>query len=254
VRDTDSREGFATVHGLALGTPQAPAQELAAALDAVLRAMGAEAEAGLEEEPEEAIFIDCSIVRFSPAHGAWVLLESEAELRLGIARDVAKRLKKTLTVHEVHLTEEVIESDDKDSDEFGYRNHYRTLRVDGDGAMSEVEAPIDPHYATVAHGDFYETASAILWAMVTEQQSHNPRAEPVRLTYLAPPEEEDDELPPRLAELAKQIREAGSYSLAQVAGQTMVRVALPDGSRRMSRVTPEELETLKAATGMTPTG
>ena len=49
----------------------------------------------------------------------------------------------------------------------------------------------------------------------------------------------------RLASLAADIRRAGDFSVVEVGGQQMVRVEMPDGGRRMSAVSDEELEQLR---------
>ncbi len=111
---------------------------------------------------------------------------------------------------------------------------------------------MDAEYAAVHHGDFSETASAILMAMVSEQEAYSPVGEPRYTAYVLPPPRTSG-LPPRLAELATLIQEAGKWSVQQVSGQTMVRLQLPDGSRRFSRVSEEELEQLRETTEIDPT-
>jgi hypothetical protein len=235
-------------YGLAIGSPDVAPRQLLKAFDTVVRARGGcpEDEA---KDTTPGFWVEATLLAFE-VHGAWLSIETDYELSLALARELAAELQHALTVHTLTTREEVVELSGTE-DEWGYRNQYRSLEVRADGAMTDREAPLDPDYAVRAHGDFLETASAILFAMVTEQDVYSPVGEPRYLAYRLPPPRTSG-LPPRLAELAKLIQEAGTFGIQQVSGQTMVRLQLPDGSRRLSRVTAEELDQLKQATGVEP--
>lgn len=230
-----------------MGAADVAPRQLHSAFDRVVRARGGcpEEEAG---ESTPGIEVLAKLFSFE-VHGAWLLLQTDHELSLALARELATQLERTITVHTLQVREEVIEHDGED--DWGYRNQYRSLDVRPDGSMVDREPTVDPEYALRAHGDFHETAGAILWMMVCEQEAYSPIGEPRIIGYRLPPPRTSG-LPPRLAELASRIGEAGSYTVQQVSGQTMVRLQLPDGSRRFSRVTPEELDQLRAATGIDP--
>jgi hypothetical protein len=237
-----------TIYGLAMGAADVAPRQLWTAFDAVVRARG-----GLpEEEADEStpgVGIEAKLHSFE-VHGAWLVIETDHELSLALARELAAQVKRTLTVHTLQVREEVVENDGGE-DDYGYRNQYRSLDVRPDGVVIDRDPPVDPDYALRAHGDFHETRGAILWMMVCEQEAYSPIGEPRYLGYRLP-QPRTAGLPPRLAELAARIGEAGKFSVQQVSGQTMVRLSLPDGSRRMSRVSAEELEQLRAATGIDP--
>lgn len=245
----DEDESISTLFGLAMGAADVAPRQLSKAFDTVVRTRG-----GRPEEDAEGlmdgIWVEAALHSFE-VHGAWLVMETEHELPLSLARELANKTGKTLTVHTLQIREEVVEIKGSE-DEWGYRNQYRSLEVKPDGTMRDREPPIDAEYAAKSHGDFHETAGAILWAMVTEQEAYSPIGEPRYVSYVLPPPRTSG-LPPRLAELATLIQEAGTWSVQQVSGQTMVRLQLPDGSRRFSRVSDEELAQLKETTGIDPT-
>lgn len=247
--DLDEDDDISTIYGLAMGAADVAPRQLTKAFDTVVRARGGRP----EEEAEglmDGIWVEAALHSFE-VHGAWVTMETEHELPLSLARELAGKVGKTITVHVLRTREEVVELQGSE-DEWGYRNQYRSLEVRPDGTMRDREPTVDPDYAAVNHGDFHETASAILMAMVTEQEAYSPVGEPRYTSYVLPPPRTSG-LPPRLAELATLIQEAGKWSVQQVGGQTMVRLQLPDGSRRFSRVSDEELEQLKETTEIDPT-
>lgn len=237
-----------TIHGLALGAADVAPKKLLEAFDSVVRARGGCPEDEADDNTP-GLWVEARLHAFE-VHGAWLTMETEHELSLALARELAAEVKKTITAHVLAVHEEVIEHDDSE-ESFGYRNQYRSLDVRPDGSMVDREPGVDPDYATIAHGDFHATAHAILWMMVTEQEAYSPIGEPRFIAYRLPPPRTAG-LPPRLAELAARISEAGKFSVQQMSGQTMLRLQLPDGSRRFSRVSDEELEQLRAATGIDP--
>lgn len=237
----------ASHHGLAMGAPDVAPRQLAKAFETVVRTRGGRAE-GDVDGPSEGIPVAVALHTFE-VHGAWLLMSSEHEPPLSLARELSAKVGKPLIVHTVEVTQEVVEGPGDDA--LGYRNQYRSLDVRPDGSMGERDAPVDPEYAAVAHGSYAETAGAILWMMVTEQESFSPTGDPRTVVYVLPPPR-TSKLPPRLAELATLINDSGGFSVQQVSGQTMVRLTLPDGSRRFSRVTPEELDQLRSTTGIDP--
>lgn len=247
--DLDEDDDTSTIYGLAMGAADLAPRQLAKAFDTVVRARGGRP----EQEAEglmDGIWVEAALHSFE-VHGAWITMESEHELPLSLARELAAKVGKTITVHVLRTREEVVEVKGSE-DEWGYRNQYRSFEVLPDGTMRERQPTIDPSFAAVSHGDFHETANALLMAMVTEQESYSPVGEPRYTGYVLPPPRTSG-LPPRLAELATLIQEAGKWSIQEVSGQRMVRLTLPDGSRRFSRVTDEELEQLKATTQIDPT-
>lgn len=60
-----------------------------------------------------------------------------------------------------------------------------------------------------------------------------------------------ESLSPRLAQLARQIQDAGRFQKVFFSGRAMVKIPTGDG-HRMSAVSDEELEALASATGITP--
>lgn len=232
-----------------MGAADLAPRQLQKAFDTVVRTRGGRPEAEAEGMMD-GIWVEAALHSFE-VHGAWVTMETEHELPLSLARELASKVGKTITVHMLKIREEVVETKGSE-DEWGYRNQYRSLDVRPDGTVLERESPVEPEYAAVNHGDFNETANAILWAMVTEQESYSAVGEPRYVAYVLPPPRTSG-LPPRMAELATLIQESGSWTVQEVGGQTMVRLQLPDGSRRFSRVTPEELAQLREATGIDPT-
>ncbi len=244
-------DDITTVYALAIGGPEVSPRHLEKAFDAAMRARGGrpEEDSDIGASPHDGIELSATMHAFD-VHGAWLLVETEHAITLMLAREIAGKLGRTVRVHALQVREEVVEVRGSE-DGWGYRNQYRSLEVRPDGTMLDHEPPVDPDYAAVAHGDVSETASAILWMMVTEQEAYSPIDEPRYLTYLLPPPRTTG-LPPRLAELATLISEAGVFSVQLVSGQTMVRLTLPDGSRRFSRVSPEELAQLRDATGIEP--
>ncbi len=247
--DDEQEDAILTLHGLAMGASDLAPRQLAKAFDTVVRTRG-----GRPEEDAEGvidgIWVEAELHSFE-VHGAWVVMRTEQELPLSLARELASKTGKTLTVHVLQVKEEVLEIKGTE-DEWGYRNQYRTLEVRPDGTMRDLEPSIDPDYAVRAHGYFEETARALLWAMVTENDAFSALGEPRYIAYVLPPPRTSG-LPPRLAELATLIQEAGAWTVQQVSGQTMVRLQLPDGSRRFSRVDDAELAQLRETTGIDPT-
>lgn len=241
-------DGTSTIHGMAMGAADLAPRQLQKAFDTVVRTRGGRPEAEAEGMLD-GIWVEAALHSFE-VHGAWVTMETQQPLPLSLARELASKVGKAITVHTLTVREEVVDVKGSE-DQWGYRNQYRSLEVKPDGAVRDLESPIDPDYAAVNHGDFEETANAILWAMVTEQDSYSAIGEPRYVAYVLPPPRTSG-LPPRMAELATLIQESGSWSVQSVGGQTMVRLQLPDGSRRFSRVTDEELAQLREATGIEP--
>lgn len=247
--DDDDDTDKATLHGLALGAPDVAPRQLQKAFDTVVRTRGGKP----DEESEgisDGIWVEARLHSFE-VHGAWLVMQTEHELPLSLARELAAKVNKAITAHVLQVREEVVESA-ANEDEWGYRNQYRSVDVQPDGTMTEREPRVDAEYAAVAHGDLHETTGAILWMMVTEQEAYSPLGEPRYLAYMLPSPRTSG-LPPRLAELATLIQESGKFTVQDVGGQTMLRLTLPDGSRRFSRVTPEELAQLRETTGIEPT-
>jgi hypothetical protein len=246
----DEEDEITTVYGLAMGASDVAPRQLLKAFDTVVRTRGAVSEEEAQtRESLTGVMLEAAMHSFE-VHGAWLVMETDHEVSLALVRELAAKLDRTLMVHTLQVREEVVEIQGSE-DEWGYRNQYRSLDVRPDGAMIDREPPVESEYAAVAHGDVHETASAILWMMVTEQESFSPIGEPRYVGYLMPPPRTAG-LPPRLAELATLIQEAGGFTIQEVGGQKMVRLQLPDGSRRFSRVSPEELEQLREATGIDP--
>jgi hypothetical protein len=241
-------DGISTIHGMAMGAADLAPRQLQKAFDTVVRTRGGRPEAEAEGMLD-GIWVEAAMHTFE-VHGAWVTMETQHELPMSLARELAAKVGKSITVHTLVAREEVVDVKGSE-DEWGYRNQYRSLEVAPDGVVSALEPPIDADYAAVNHGDFEETANAILWAMVTEQDAYSPLGEPRYVAYVLPPPRTSG-LPPRMAELATLIHESGAWTVQNVAGQTMVRLQLPDGSRRFSRVTDEELAQLREATGIEP--
>lgn len=238
----------ATVHGLVLGAPDVAPRQLQKAFDTVVRTRGGKPKEEADG-PSDGIWVEARLYTFE-VHGAWVAMETEHELPISLAHELAAKVNKAITAHVLTVYEEVVENA-ADEDAWGYRNEYRTIEVSPDGTMLERDSSVDPAFAAVAHGDVQETAHAILWMMLTEQDTYAPQSEPRQLAYILPSPRTSN-LPPRLAELATLIEESGKFSVQQVGGQTMLRLTLPDGSRRFSRVTPEELDQLRETTGIEP--
>ncbi len=247
--DDDDDNAKATLYGLALGAPDVAPRQLQKAFDTVVRTRGGKPEEE-SDGPSDGIWVEARMHTFE-VHGAWIAMETEHELPLSLARELAQKVNKTITAHMLQVREEVVENKTNE-DEWGYRNQYRSVDVRPDGTMSDREPTVDPDYAAVSHGDFHETTHAILWMMVTEQEAYSPIGEPRYLAYVLPSPRTSG-LPPRLAELATLIHDSGQFSVQEVGGQTMLRLTLPDGSRRFSRVTAEELAQLRETTGIEPT-
>jgi hypothetical protein len=237
-----------TIYGLAMGTPELSPRRLRKALEAAVRARGGRPDSEAKELMD-GVWVEMAVHTFE-VHGAWVTIESDRELPLSFARELAAQAAVSLTAHVLEVRDEVVQRKRK-PDEWGFRNRYRTLEVQANGTMSDREPVLTESFAAVAHGDFAETAHALLWAMVTEQDTYSPVERPAYLGYLFPPPRSSS-LPPRMAELATLIEESGRWGVQQVAGQTMVKLELPDGSRRLSRVNADELAQLRAATGIEP--
>lgn len=247
--DLDDENGTSTIYGMAMGAADLAPRQLQKAFDTVVRTRGGRPEAEAEGLLD-GIWVEAALHTFE-VHGAWVTMETAQELPISLARELAGKVGKAITVHTLVIREQVVEPKRGSEDEWGFRNQYRSLEVQPDGAVRELEPPIDADYAAVNHGDFEETANAILWAMVTEQEAYSPLGEPRYVAYVLPPPRTSG-LPPRMAELATLIEESGAWAVQNVGGQTMVRVQLPDGSRRFSRVSADELEQLREATGIDP--
>lgn len=63
---------------------------------------------------------------------------------------------------------------------------------------------------------------------------------------------QDDDLEPRLADIVADVRRAAGYKLEEMAGQTLIKLELPDGTDRMSAITDDEIETIIERTGVEP--
>ncbi len=224
-------------------------RQLAKAFDTVVRTRGGRPEDGAEGMVD-GIWVEAELHAFE-VHGAWVVMRTGQELPLSLARELAAKTDKTLVAHVLRIRQEVVELG-KGEDEQGFRNQYRSLEVQPDGAMRDLEPTVDHDFAARAHGDFEATAQAILFAMVSEQDAFTPLGEPKHVAYVLPAPH-TSELPPRLAELVTLIQEAGAWSTQEVGGQKMVRLTLPDGSRRFSRVDADELAQIREVTGIEPT-
>lgn len=248
--DDDANDEKATVYAFAMGAPDVAPRQLQKAFDTVVRTRGGRAEDDQAEAPADGIRVEAAMHTFE-VHGAWVMMQTEHELPLSLARELAAKVNKTITLHSVRVYEEVVENPENE-DEWGYRNEFASMDVQPDGTTIEREPAVAPEFAAVAHGDVRQTARAILWMMVTKQETFSAVGEPRYMAYVLPPPRTSG-LPPRLAELATLIQESGKFSVQQVGGQTMVRLTLPDGSRRFSRVSPEELDQLRQTTGIDPT-
>jgi hypothetical protein len=232
-----------------MGAPDLAPRQLQKAFDTVVRTRGGRPEADAEGLVH-VVRVEAALYTLA-SHGAWVTLETAHELPVALALELATKVEKTIIAHALSLRDEPVMSPGAQGD-WGYRCRYRSVEARTDGTLRERESPIDPAFAALRHGGFRETASAILRALLTEQAAFAPTAEPRRVAYVMPPPGTSG-LPARLAELATLIHEAGAWAVQSVGGQTMIRLQLPDGSRRLGRVTSDELEQLRVATGIDPT-
>ncbi len=202
---------------------------------------------GWEEPPDsydwEGDYLRGTIVDYGD-HGRWIFLEELESPRLKLAKKFAQSLSEPLRVYQVVVTERYSKG------EANFDIDRRALQISPSGEVRDLDVYDFPEDAE-GHGDLYETARAVLGGMVHEE-SHSPVARPETLMMYKPEVEEESALDPRLRELADDLLQAGSCEIVEMAGQQMLRFELPDGTRQMSRVTPEELETLVEVTGVSP--
>lgn len=209
--------------------------------------LGYLADEGWEIPPEsydwEGEYIRGSIVDYGD-HGCWVFLEELEKPRPKLARGFAATLDAPLDLRQVEVTEKYA------GGEASYDIKRRAQKFEADGESSELDVHDDPRDDD-GYGDLYETAGAVLGRMVHED-SWSPVGPAKPLQMYRPEPQDEDGLDPRLAEIADNLRSAGSCELIEMSGQQMLRFELPDGTRQMSRVTDEELQTLVETTGVEP--
>jgi hypothetical protein len=202
---------------------------------------------GWEEPPDsydwEGDYLRGTIVDYGD-HGRWIFLEELESPRLKLAKKFAQSLSEPVRVYQVQVTERYSKG------EANYSIDRRALEITPDGDLRDLDVHEDPG-DDEGYGDLYETAGAVLGRMVHEE-IHSPVAPAQMLAMYLPEVEDEDALDPRIRELADDLLQAGTYELVEMSGQQMLRFELPDGTRQMSRVTPEELETLVEVTGVSP--
>lgn len=231
----------AIVHGLVLGAPDVAPRQLQKAFDTVVRTRGGRPKEDAEGL-SEGIEVEARFYVFE-SHGAWVLMQTRQVLPISLAHELAARVNKNIVAHVVA----VIEGADGES----WTTEQRSIEVTPEGAVMERTLSTDSPQTSAAHDSPEQAAEALLWTMLTDHDTYAPAGEPKQLAYILPSARTSN-LPPRLAELATLIQESGKFSVQDVGGQTMLRLTLPDGSRRFSRVTSEELAQLRETTGIEP--
>lgn len=98
-------------------------------------------------------------------------------------------------------------------------------------------------------GDLAETLGDVLWGWLRDEvdgAERLGRTEPLDVGRL------DTDLPPRLSQLVRDVRAAGRWTVSSAGDRFAVRVELPDGSRRVSVLTAEELRCVEAGSGVPP--
>lgn len=232
------------LHAFAMGAPDVAPRQLQKAFDTVVRTRGGKPE-DEGDAPGGGIAVDAGLQTFD-GYGAWVLMETEHELPLSLAIELAAKVNKTITVHTITMRE--VSAKKAVEEGSGGTAQHRTVEVSPDGAITERDT-IDPQ--AESEEDLHERSLSDLLTMMITGMEIESAGEPRRLPYILP-SPRTSKLPPRLAELATLISDSGKFSVQAVGGQTMLRLTLPDGSRRFSRVTPEELEQLRETTGIEP--
>ncbi len=101
--DLDEDDDISTIYGLAMGAADLAPRQLAKAFDTVVRTRGGRP----EEEAEgilDGIWVEAALHSFE-VHGAWYTMETEHELPLSLARELASKVGKTITVHVLRVRE-----------------------------------------------------------------------------------------------------------------------------------------------------
>lgn len=175
----------------------------------------------------------------SDAHLVLFLEGHEGRLER-LPRALAEATQMELTLFELELEETGPNDDDE------LKSSFSKSVVSPSGDVREVETADEQ---LERGGELLEDlGNALHWYVEADVPGMN-RKQGLGPMYLEPV---NKTLPPRLQQLASDITIAGSWAVEAQGTRWLVRVALPDGTKRISIVTQEELKRLEASTEPTP--
>lgn len=180
----------------------------------------------------------------------WLIGSPSLEEDASIVTRVAKQLGHALTSLELALDLDALDAYGEDDDEAdslpsgSWRSEWFVVRPDGSREAIPSKDDV-PDFRL--HGDEGETLDAELWRRLPKKPLDR-----VPVSGKLLPEPGARNLSPRVREICNQLTRAGRCTLAEVAGQTMLKIEVSPGERRLARVTPEELEQIAEVTGIRP--
>ncbi len=193
-----------------------------------------------EGSGDPAAWLDATVLRVEAEH--WVVMEGTAAPPVGLVAEVAKRAEVGLVCHWLEVRDQA----HPESDE-GYWYQHSSFRVDPRGVRSAAPSALDELDPSEANfGDLGETVARLLAIAVRDEVADVETIDTLGFTRARL------DLPPRLADLARQILDAGAWRVTVMGERRQAAVTLPDGSRRISVLTPEEVVAISAETGIAP--
>ncbi|MAQ14616.1 MAG: hypothetical protein CMN30_07445 [Sandaracinus sp.] len=173
---------------------------------------------------------------------AWIIIDGTGPVPRSVAASIAESLGKVVTCHWVEISDRA----HPESDE-GYWYQATSVRASPTGQESPCSSVLDELQPDEANfGDFGETLRQLLEMAVDGASGE--RADWQDLGLRLP----QSQLPDRLADLARQIRECGHWTVTAMGDRRQARLVLPDGSRRISVLTPDEVVAVAAECGVEP--
>lgn len=171
----------------------------------------------------------------------WLYLHRSSSSQESLLRALASRRDEPLTIFEVIIDEEAA----KNGRDHGEALEGTSMRITPEGARREPSDLVDVGELVMQSGsDFHEKPHLAARSAVEEIAGPSGSAGTWRAEFYR-----DDEHSERLRDLISDMQRADEYSLDELHGQQMVRFELPDGTRRMSAVTDDELDVLSAEVG-----
>ncbi len=172
----------------------------------------------------------------------WIIIDGTGAVPRSVGVSMAESLGAVVTCHWVEISDRA----HPESDE-GYWYQATSTRASPTRKESPCSSELDELRPDEANfGDLGETLRQLLEIAVDGASGE--RADWQRLALRLP----QSQLPDRLAQLARQIRECGEWTVTEMGDRRQARLVLPDGSRRISVLTPDEVVAVASESGVEP--
>lgn len=183
-----------------------------------------------------------------PSVGCSLQIYDQGASCLPIARTMAVLVGKEVLFHEVTVEGE------PGKDKLDHKwARVMVVEVCPNGATRDV--PPEAHIDEPLNGmDRYKASRRLLRGLVDPKIAKHP-SEPIEIWMyreieVFEEEEEEEQIQPRLKALIDDVAQALSVSMTEIGGQPALKLELPDGTRRFSVVSVQDLDIIRQATGV----